>query len=426
MSSRSWLWAAVCVIIASGPASAQPPSPLELVAGIREAGSPDLALEYLKEIEPKLGQQAKILVPLERAKCLLDAAEEESDEGTRTTMVNEAKAGFNSFLTTSANHPRASEASLALARLTSIEAKAQLNRARRMDVPPSGEPGHDAALAKQKAELAKAQPLFLLASKRFSEAATAIKAKVDSLAANDPLKARLTREGFDADLAAAINEYYLADTFVVTDARELLKRNEYLEKARGKFEALSKGPPTSRTVWIGRAWMAEVLGDQGKPKDMEAEFNAIMAVPRLEAEDGKRLVRFFQLRRLYLEALTENNPAKLSTVESGLRSWLSRYGNMSKPPAEVIAARYSLAFVLQRQGMIALAKTAPNKDGTVTLGGTARQQFEQAEKLYRGLSQTDHDYTDRSAKNRMSVACWEKQINRPTNTPRSRPHRWRL
>ncbi|MCE9567877.1 MAG: hypothetical protein K8U57_38245 [Planctomycetes bacterium] len=399
MSSRQLFWSAAILFATAGPAAAQAPSPLELVGGIREAGFPELALEYLKEIEPRLNATEKSMLPLERAKCLLESAEDEPDEGTRTSMINEAKVAFDNFLATSANHPRASEASLALAKLTQVEAKSQLNRARRMDVPPKDDAGHDAAIAKQKAELEKARPLFLNASTRFAAAATQMKAKLDALPPNDPQRATLSRQMFDADLSAALNEYYLSDTFVLTNAKDQLARDNYLEKARKRFEDLAKGPPTSRTVWIGKAWMAEVLADQAKHPDALAEFNAILKEPRLEAEEGKRLVRFFQIRRAYLDAILTNETAKLTAVEQQLRGWVSRYGNSQKPPPEVIAARYYLAFVLQREGMIAIQKLAPG----AKLPDGARNHFDEAEKRYRSLSQFDHDYTDRSAKNRMYV-----------------------
>src|SRR5580698_10165798 len=112
MSSRLWFWCAVVFLAAAAPVSAQSPSPLDLARGIREAGMPDLALEYLKEIEnAPLPDDAKRAINLERAKCLLEAAEDEPDEGTRTSMVGEAKDGFRDFLVKNPNHPRASEAS---------------------------------------------------------------------------------------------------------------------------------------------------------------------------------------------------------------------------------------------------------------------------------------------------------------------------
>jgi hypothetical protein len=401
MSSRSWLLSAAVVLATAVPAAAQPPSPLLLVQGIRESGMPDLALEYLQEIEklnlPPLEKQA---IPLERAKCLLDSADDEPDEGTRTSMVGEAKEAFNSFLLANAKHPRAAEASLALARLTSIEAKAQLNRGRRMEVPPEGDPGRDAAVKAQREEMLKARPLFLLASQRFAEAAKQLKDKLGEPNLEPVAKAALAREVFDADLAAAVNKYYLADTFVVTGATDTIERDKYLEQARETFAALAKGPPTSRNVWIARAWMAEILGDQGKPNDMATEFTAILNVPRAEAEEGKRLVRFFQVRRNYLAALTDQG--KLAASERELRSWLGRYGNSRKPTPEIIAARFYLAFSLQIQA-VNLIGPPPKTGEPPPLSQTARTRLQEAEKLYRALGQSDNDYTARAIRNRMFV-----------------------
>jgi hypothetical protein len=244
----------------------------------------------------------------------------------------------------------------------------------------------------------KAQPLFRLASTRFANAATQMKARLEALPPGDPQRSILSREMFDADLAAAINEFYLADTYNARNAKERLLRDEFLEKSRKRFEDLAKGPLTSRTVWIAKAWMAEVLADQGKPKDALVEFTAILKEPRAEAEEGRRLVRFFQVRREYLEALTEGNLGKLTTVETQLRSWLNRYGTTQKPPAEVQAARFYLAFALQQQAISLLPKTPG-----AALSDTCRNKFSEAEKLYRLLGQSDHDYTDRAAKYRMFV-----------------------
>ena len=227
MSSRKWcsaaalLFVSVGILLAQGapqkPAAEEAPSPLELVRGLREAGMSDLALEYLREIESKtLNENDRKSIPLERARCMLEAAEVEPDEGTRTSMIAEAKEAFADFLAKNANHPRASEAILAIARLTSIEAKAQLNRARRMDIPPpppadaadraAKEKEVEAALARQRDEAKKAQPLFLLASKRFSEAATQMKAKLADKA-SAITRQNLCSRGVRCRTAAGINQY---------------------------------------------------------------------------------------------------------------------------------------------------------------------------------------------------------------------------
>jgi tetratricopeptide (TPR) repeat protein len=397
MSFRLWVLSVVLALVVAAPVAAQAPSPLDLVRGMREAGMSDLAMEYLKEIENKpISENDKKAISLERARCLLDLAEVEPDESTRTSMIGEAKEGFSDFLLKNPSHPRASEASIALARLTSIEAKSQLNRARRIEV------GDDDKLkTQQRAESEAARPLFLLASKRFADAAKQINAKLKDGSIEPSLQLSLKREAFDADLAAAINHYYMADTFLSGDTKDTIDRSKFLDEAREGFGQLAKGSPLSRTVWIARAWMAEVLMDQSKPNEAENEFKTILATNLPEAEDGKRMVRFFQVRRMYLIALQEHSPAKIQAAEKELRSWLTRYGgNIAKPSPETMSFRYYLAYTLQLQGELASPKP---KVGPLVVGVTARRQFEEAEKLYRVLSQSDNDYTLRASRNRMHV-----------------------
>ena len=121
---RSWFWSAALLLVSSAPSSAQPPSPLELVRGLREHGHLELAMEYLKEIEHQpLSADDKAAIVLERAKCLLEASESEPDEATRQGMVAEAKEGLNKFLIDYPKHPRMVEALLTNAKLTSMDAR---------------------------------------------------------------------------------------------------------------------------------------------------------------------------------------------------------------------------------------------------------------------------------------------------------------
>ena len=408
---RPWLWSFAAVALAAGPVAAQPPSPLELVRGLRENGQVDLALEYLKELEGRpLAADDKAALPLERAKCLLDASEEEADEGTRLGMVSEAKEGLNGFLIAHPKHPRAVEALLALAKLTALDAKEQLNRARRMEVPPAGEgkdegEAREAAQDKQKVEAAKARPLFLLAAQRFGEASAIIRARLDDKALDPAVRKALEREAFEADLAGGINQFNTAETYMPASrvtGPEKGERNKFLEQSKGTFGKLSDGPPTNRTVWVARAWAAEVTFEQDDFNKAAAEVLAILKSNVLEAEDGKRLARFFQLRRNYFAALGEKSLPKVIASEQELRGWLRVYGNARKPSPEVFAVRYYLARVLQ-----SLAETSigpPPKGGKpVVITTTARAQLTEAERWYRALAQSDHDFTARAARQRMAV-----------------------
>jgi hypothetical protein len=398
------------------PAAAEalgPVSPLDLVRGLRESGMADLAVEYLRELESKpLSEADRAALPLERARCLLEAAEEEAEEGTRLSMIGEAKEAFSDFIAKNPSHPRAAEASLAIARLVSIEARAQLNRARRLEVPPAPanddptradkEKEREAALARQRDEAKKAQPLFIAAAKRFADAAQQLKSRLEDKTLSPYTRQTLAREALDAELAAAMNQYNLAETIVAAGSSATQERVKYLDEARSGFAQLARGPATNRTTWVARAWMAETLMEQSRPNEANPEFDAILKSPVLEAEDGKRLVKFFQLRRSYLGAVQSRSIAELRAVESALRVWLEQYGSTRKATAEVIAARYYRAFALQLQGELSLGP--PPKDGrTPVLPGAVRAQFAEAEKIYRGLAQSDNDYTQRATRNRMFV-----------------------
>lgn len=402
--SRSLFVVALCALFAV-PTAAQPPSPVELVRGLRENGQTDLALEYIKELERSaLGDEDKASLVLERAKCQLEASEDEPDEGTRLGMIAEAKEALNSFLVKHPKHPRAVEALLAQAKLLTLDAREQLNTARRMDIPDE-EAAKDAAQLKQKAEAAKSRPMFLLASKRFADASKLIREKLDDAAVPPAQKRALEREAFEADLAAAVNTFNTAETYMpasrVTGA-ERSERNKYLETAKEAFGKLAVGKPNNRTVWVARAWMAEVTYEQDDFTAAANEVNTVLRAGMAEAEDGKRLARFFQLRRNYLAALSERVLVKVQASEQELRRWRAMYDTGRKPTPEHYAVRYYLARVLHMQAENSIGP--PPKDGRpVTFSAAVRKQLEDAEKLYRGLAQADHDYTARATRNRIVV-----------------------
>jgi hypothetical protein len=409
---RVWFGTAILAALLAGlfagPSAAQPPSPLELVRGLRENGQVDLALEYLKEIEGKpLSPEDKAAILLERAKCLLDVSEEEPDEGTRLGMVAEAKEALNAFLLNNSRHPRAVEALLAVAKLTSLDAKNELNRARRMDIPPLGDSedekrAYEQALEKQKAEAARARPLFLLASKRFAEASKLLRERLADKGLDFRVRRALEREAFEAELASGINQFNIAETFMRPNVEERKQRDGFLVQAKETFDKLAKGPASNRTVWTARAWSAEVTYEQDKFNEAAAEVANILRAGVLEAEEGKRLARFFQLRRNFLLAVTEKNLTQVRASETELRRWLGQFGNPRKPTPELFAVRYYLAYALQHQAETAIG---PVKDPAKppAISPAARKQLEEAEKLYRVLAQSDHDYTARAARNRMAV-----------------------
>ncbi|MFO0797402.1 MAG: hypothetical protein U0804_07975 [Gemmataceae bacterium] len=382
------------------PAIDGPPSPLELVRGLRQEGQSDLAVELIAELEAKSDTPAavKAELPLERARCLLEAADDEPDEATRLGLVGEAKDGFATFLRNTPGHPRAAEAYLALARLTSLEAKAQLAKARRIDVPPENEKGHDEELAKQKAEAAAARPLFLGAAKQFKSAADKLGAQ---LAANVDTNTRraLILSKVDAELASAVNQMYLGDTYIAATAEEKKERSKTIDQARNEFKELAAGAGVpGRVGWVAKAWMAECEFQKDNNKVSEAQFQDVLKAAGGDSDDGKRLAKFFLIRHKVIEGDDK-------AVEKDARAWLSQYGLNRKAAGEAVAVRWYLATVRQREADQLVAKVPVPKGSKAVppTPATALPAYREAEKLYRVIAQSDNEFTFRAQKRRFYV-----------------------
>lgn len=409
-SAHRWLWAAAVVGLSAGPAAAELPSPLELVRGLRENGQAGLALEYLKEVERKsLSADDKAAVLLERAKCLLDASEEEADEGTRQGMIAEAKELLHAFVSAHPKHPRAVEGRLTTAKLASLDAKEQLGRARKMDIPPASTDAEErrareAAQQAQAKEAALARPQFLMAAKQFADASAVLRTRLDDKSLDYQTRRRLERDVFEAELAAGVNLFSLADTFFpeeVLGLPEKKQRNTFLEQAKKVFAGLAEGPVNSRATWVARAWAAETTYEQNDFAAAEAEVARVLGANTPAAADGKRLARFFQLHHNFVKAINDGSAKKIDASVTEMGRWLYQFSNARKPTPEEFAVRYFLARTLHYQAD--LATPPPKPPAKLKVEGKARQQLVQAEKLYRGLAQTENEYTGRAHRHRMAA-----------------------
>lgn len=384
-------------------AAAQAPSPLELARGLREQGMPDLGLEYLKELEakPNLAPGVRSEIPLERAQCQIEAADEETDDAIRTGLMAEAKEGLTGFLKAHKAHPRAAEAALALARLTSLEAKSLLGRARRLE-PKPGENAEDAG-KRQKVEAAKARKPFQVAAQEFKNAAEKLATQIKALPPNSPQRASLEQQRIDAQLSAGINQFALADTFLNPDADELKERTTQLDKAQELFNEVVSAKPDGRAAWVARAWMGEIEFEKGTRNVGIKQFEEILRTPGIQATDGKRMVQFFQLRRAFLDAGEKGTG--YTGPQALAESWLRKYGNLRRARTEAIATRwyYALCLEFQARGSLTKPKDPKAPPPTVRPGSTAERQLKAAERIFRELSQTDNDYTSRATRRRMQI-----------------------
>jgi hypothetical protein len=402
--------------LAQPPAAANPdaPNPLDLARGLREQGMADLALEYLQDLiaRPTIPDSVKDQIPLERAKCQLDAAVDEPDEGTRISLIGEAKEGFFTFVRNpkNASHARMPEAFLSLARLTSMDAKAQLGKARRMDVPQLAENSSnsaevDDAKKRQKEEAAKARPLFKAASDQLKSAIGQLRKQLDQNPAA-AVKKSLHQTLFEAELARGTNELALAETFISPDTMELGEKTKIVDEAQSIFSELIRmeGAPASITG-VARAWVAECYNIKVEYAKAEEEEKRIDSSTGPEAEEAKRMVRFFRLRRAFLSALGARN--ELPQAAARCREWLRLYGNVKRAQTEAFAVRWYLGYTLELEGNALLPpppKVPPKTpQPPAALPPAARIRYQEAEKLFRLISQSDNDYTQRASRERMYV-----------------------
>lgn len=271
------LVATALALLFAAPATADAPNPFDLVQGLRENGMSDLAIEYLDELSKTATADMKVVIPLEKAKTNLLLAQQETDEAVRDAAIALAKTDFGLFLLDHAKHPRAPEASLALARVLSLQAKTALNRAARVET--AGPDGQqvEGKVKEKRAAFAAIRPLFAEATKRFGEAAKQIKTIVDDPATDAFRRKSLTREAMLAEMDRGVNQFNLAETYFRAEGDEGLERAKALDAAQRIFADLGKQDATNPISWAARAWAGACDYEKqafGKAKETFAAIRA--------------------------------------------------------------------------------------------------------------------------------------------------------
>jgi hypothetical protein len=379
---------AAAVAFASA-ASGQPPDPLDLARGLRESRMPDLALEYLADLTAKKPAPAVAAVlPLERAIAKLDLADDESDEGKRSALIAEARAGFEQFLATNPNHPRRPEAAVALARVVSVQAKGLLARANK---------SRDKQA--RKSELTAARPVFQDAGKRFGQAAAEFAKKLEDPGLTPSARRGLTRDVYQAELDRAVNLLLLARTYDPPEGdKERQARADAINQAQKLFTALADRDPSHPLCWVARAWTGECEREKDSPVEAQKIFDAVKKAASSggPAVAGARTARFFELGADYLKA---NTPAEFRRVQAGLEQWLADpAARAARPAPEVFAARFYLGEVKRLQAVAMIKLDKSGKPGPVP--AAARDLLQSAEKDFKRLQEPENDYSDRAAERR--------------------------
>lgn len=391
------------------PVVAQPDSPFELVQKLRENGLIDLALMRLNEFKAKpamLSAEDAKLISYEIARTKLEEASREGEEARRTSLILQARAEFENFIKTNAQHPAAAEANVEIARLYALQAKGQLSKASKV------ENKDDKAK-----EYSRARPDFLTAMNRYKGAISVLETRLKGVAETDAIYAKLLRAKLQAELDVAILELETAKTFI-SDA-ERKQRGDGIDRAKKLFSSLADKNPGKRVGFIAEVWAHQCDFENGIPKGAESMEKFVQANrANKEAADAIRLAGFFGIQHTYeLENTKDTTPvAKFQRTERAADQWLKAYPAFRNTP-EGVGARYRLALMKETQayasGGIQFSQPPKPKKGEkepekpaprkiIGISGAAKAFLEDANKIYKDLTEFENDYTDRAQRKRLS------------------------
>jgi hypothetical protein len=415
--------------LAATPLFADQPSQLELVRALRTSGLVDLAVQRLEELKNKKGllsaEEAK-LIPLELARIKLEEASRESEDSRRASLIGQAKNSFDEFIRNNPTHPMAAQANVEIARLFALQAKGQLSRGNRLE-----------SKEAKALEFSRARPDFNTAINRYQGAITNLDNRLKGLDAKDPVAVELTRSRAQAELDAAILRYDLALTYIGED--ENRQKGEEIDKAQKEFDKLASKYANSRIGHLAAVWSWQCSftnGDAGKAVPAIEKFIATNKANR-DAADAVRLASFFGIEHVFeADNAKDTTPGgKFIRTEQAAQRWLQMYPEAKNTP-EGLGARYRRGLMKEYQAFLpggvifeappkAKAPEKPKtpekskgaevaKDGKdkkeepaparrkiIGISPGAKQLLEDANKIYKELTDTDNEYSERANRRRL-------------------------
>ena len=392
MSRTIFRPAAVTAVLAAitfaHPVAADTPDPFPLARGLRDNGMADLAMEYLKQQVKPLADKdpaLKDVYRLELAKTLLETADQTEVEVERLALLDLAKIEFADYLKGNPPPILAAEAAVAVARIISLQAQAQLSR--------SANAPDEAA---EKAEAIKARPMFEAAAKQLEKAVGQLESVLSADDLSPTNKRELEQDLIETKLSQAITKLKTADTFVNPSAKEVRVRGDLINAAKEQFETIAKDYKGTPGEYVARAWVGqcEVLVQAKSAADKI--FLDLSRVRSPIAAAGLRLARFFQAKQAY-DGQNYKDAARLFTA------WLRQYGR-GRPTAETYAAQYYTTLMRFGDVLGRLPKDPKDPEQIkYPLPPAAYSALREVERGFRKITRSDNDFTERANTVRMKA-----------------------
>ncbi|HWE39520.1 MAG TPA: tetratricopeptide repeat protein [Isosphaeraceae bacterium] len=251
----------------------------KFLAGLRERGYHDLALDYIEELRkaPDTPADLKQILDFEEGRVLSEDAARATDPERRAAELGRARAKLEAFVRDHANHPRSAEALEQLAhlfvergQLAAIEDKA----------------------ADARAEFGKARTYFDQAVDRLKKAYEPLKGRNFDEA--DPRREQQSRAHsalMTAEIGRALVDYEESLTF----PEKSPDRNALLDKAAAAFKDLFDRYRTWQGGLFARMYQGKCLEEKGELGAAMGVYNELMQHNAAQLRPIQRQVDYFRI-----------------------------------------------------------------------------------------------------------------------------------
>ncbi|MFO0966310.1 MAG: hypothetical protein U0793_12100 [Gemmataceae bacterium] len=304
------------------------------------------------------------------------------------------------------------QAQLEIARLTTYQAEALLNRALRE---PTRAQQHEKARA--------AETEFVAAAKAIDEAGKAILAVAGSYKSPDAkeekrVRAELETSYWNARLDRAANLVDQARTYVDVSKTDILgARTKKIVEAREAFKevVLATGAPLG-IQYQAMAWLAKCYIETDDPDSARKYIDRVMIAKEKSAEAGQRLALYFDIQWIPTNVkLKISDKAKLDLAQKQALAWITRFRPFLKT-REGQGVQFELAEIYWKEGNI-LWREAMDKaigkekdkakikeiEAKVLPPKAALDLFDKAKKYYEAVAEGDSDFAEKANQQVVSI-----------------------
>lgn len=375
-SGRLGRSARICAALVGALALCAPLSAAEqsddFLAGLRERGLYELALDYLAQMEtsPLATADFRERIPYHRGVTLIAQARQIADVDQRTELFEQAAKELEQFVAAHPDSPSSADALLELANVLVDQAKQLLGQASQIPDEPSFAEQRSKLREQARKLIDEALPNFRQAEQFYTAALDGMPKTLDPKSQGDLIKHRQEFRGRLAQVSvlAAQAKFEQASTYPV-DSEEFVKQNAAAAK---KLAELHDKYP-NRVVGIyarlfeGRCYQA--VGDYQRAL---GSYESIISLSNVHPAIRKLIASAYAYQGQCLVA-----QGKADAAIANLSSWLGSADGDEAESAEWLFARFQLAESLQakaelpdtkqseRRGLVAAARDAYRKVAVV-------------------------------------------------------------